>query len=91
MEALALLVGVKFGLSLDYSFRVLESDSLILITQLNSPELDLFKFGSIISNIKFLVTFFSSCFLRQVRRMGNIPAHLLVPKDRSFFFISQFF
>jgi len=76
-EAMALLEGVQFGLSLGYPSIVFESDFLVLISKLNSHDLDISEFGSIVDSIRSFVSSFVSVSFRHVSRGGNIPAHLL--------------
>ncbi|KAG8365625.1 hypothetical protein BUALT_Bualt18G0125600 [Buddleja alternifolia] len=76
-ETLAALEALRMARRRGWRKIELEGDCLGLISQLRANTRDLSMLGPLLNDIFDLVPFFDSVVFKCVRRLGNVPAHLL--------------
>ncbi|XP_040990905.1 uncharacterized protein LOC121238126 [Juglans microcarpa x Juglans regia] len=76
LELLAMLSGLQLCLPLGIEELILESDSLMMATQLEDEEESWFL-GNIIMETKQLMARFRYCTIQHVGQVGNVAAHNL--------------
>ncbi|KAF5444777.1 hypothetical protein F2P56_033882 [Juglans regia] len=77
VELLAMLRGLQLCPPLGIEELIMESDSLLMVTQVQAVEEYWSLLGNIVKEIKLLMKRFRRCTIQHVGRMGNVAAHKL--------------
>ncbi|KAG2717700.1 hypothetical protein I3760_03G188300 [Carya illinoinensis] len=77
VELLAMLRGLQLVLPLGIEELIIESDSLVMVTQLQQEDESWSVLGNLIKETKMLMAWFKGCTIQHVGRLGNEAAHRL--------------
>ncbi|KAF5445095.1 hypothetical protein F2P56_034173 [Juglans regia] len=77
IEMVAMLRGLQLCIPMGIEKLILESDSLLMVNQMNEDTKPWSLFGNIIKETRQFSTRFKSCIVQHVGRLGNTVAHNL--------------